>query len=171
MTSAVETCASGVRLGGKAAALVCLLLATAPLPAAVADQPFSGAVTAADMAGLQRKAYEAAVVQAMRVKRFASIGQLCRLLSAEDAAIIVRNADAMIEDERALLAPGDSAWARAYRDGVGAGAFQSASPLDVKDDEACRRFAAPGGVLAKIRTWTGKRVEEGGIILSPRTMP
>lgn len=169
MTSEVGACANRVHLVGKAAALVCLLLA-APLPGS-ADHPSTAAITARDMADLQRKAYEGVVVQAMRVKRFASIGRLCGVLSAEDAEIIYRNANAMIEEERALLEPGDSAWARAYRDGVSAGAFQSASPLDVKNDEACRRFAAPGGVLAKIRTWTGKQVEEGGIILSPRTMP
>jgi hypothetical protein len=147
------------------------LIMVLPLPAWASGQTQSPELTADDLAELQRKAYQAAVVQATRVKRFASIGQLCGVLSPDDAAMIERNANAVIDEERALLAPADSAWASAYRDGVNDGAFRSASPFDVKDDAACGRFAAPGGVLAKVRSWTGKPIEEGGIILSPRTMP
>jgi hypothetical protein len=125
-----------------------------------------------DLAALQRDAFRGAAVQAMRVRRMASIGRLCGLLSAQDDAAIRASADAMLADERSLLAPGDAAMAETYLDGLRDGAFRAADLRDVTDAASCRRFAEPGGALDRILTWNGKPPRTvNGVLMSPRTTP
>jgi len=140
-----------------------LLLTAAPCDAATGDK--------LDQAAVARAMYKGAVTTAMKLKRLMLIGQICGVLSRDEATIIQDNADALIAGEATHLSSADSEWARSYREGVNDGAFRSADPADERSDEACRRFAAPGGPLGKIRTWTDKPIDENGIRLSPRTIP
>ncbi|WP_420138551.1 hypothetical protein [Sphingomonas sp.] len=114
------------------------------------------APTPADLASLQRQAFKAAAVQAMRVNRLSNIGRLCHLLSPEQDAAIRRHAQAMVDDERSLLAPEDRGFAEAYSEGLQDGAFRAADLFDQIGEENCRRFAAPDGPLEKIKTWQGR---------------
>ncbi len=148
---------------GLAYAAGVLLLSAAPCAAATGDKLDQGSVA--------RAMYKGAVATAMKLKRLMLIGQICGVLSQDEATIIQDNADALIAGEATHLSSADAEWARSYREGVSDGAFRSADPADERSDEACHRFAAPGGPLGKIRTWTDKPIDENGIRLSPRTMP
>lgn len=152
------------------ARIAAILIIVLPIP--VAAGQVRPEIETGDLAALQREAFRGAAVQAMRVRRMADIGRLCGLLSAQDDAAIRASADAMQEDERSLLAPGDAAMAEAYLNGLRDGAFRAADLRDVTDAASCRRFAEPGGPLDRILTWNGKPPRTvNGVLMSPRTTP
>ena len=107
---------------------------------------------------------------AMRIRRLVLIGQICRKLSEQDAAIILKNSIAEMEEARASLSGEDRNWSKTWLEGLATGTMQTVDPAE-QDEASCDRFAKPGGPLTKIMTWTGKPQYVGGIIASPRTIP
>lgn len=121
---------------------------------------------------LMRQGFVGTAARMVRIQRLVSIGVLCQSLSEEDAELIFSNADEEITYAYGRLAEQHQAWASAYLEGVRMGALQSADLLDAVNEDACRRFAAPGGDLVKILTWTDRPQEiSPGIRASPRTLP
>ncbi|MDJ0275896.1 hypothetical protein QLH51_03650 [Sphingomonas sp. 2R-10] len=119
-----------------------------------------------------RALFASLAVPMVRMERLVAIGQLCRSLNEETAALIVERASAEVLEARRELGGGDLAWADTYLEALRAGAFRSARLSDVADDPSCRRFAEPGGTLTKLLTWTDEPQQVSpGIAASPRTTP
>lgn len=125
-----------------------------------------------DMAAMQRQLFRGHAVLAVGIQRLVGMGLLCRVLSDEDAQLIQANADETADYERSRLSQHDREWAEAYLEGLQDGAFRAADLSRDISPEACERFAAPGGDLVKILTWTDRPQEIApGIRASPRTLP
>lgn len=138
----------------------------------VAAAQDASADTPPDMAAIQRQLFQANAVLAVRIQRLVGIGLLCQVLSDEDAKLIQANAEEGAEYERSQLREQDREWAETYQQGLRDGAFRAADLMREINPEACQRFAAPGGDLVKILTWTDRPQEIApGIRASPRTLP
>ncbi|WP_427791700.1 hypothetical protein [Brevundimonas diminuta] len=108
---------------------------------------------------------------AVRIERLVRIGVLCRRLSDEDAALIVANAGQEADSYRALLTAAQREQFALYNEGLRQGALVAADP-GIPDAAACEAFAAPGGTLVKLLTWTGRpQFISPGVLASPRTLP
>ncbi|WP_292225508.1 hypothetical protein [Brevundimonas sp.] len=149
--------------------LACAAGMAAPC-AAVAQE--AGDQVSPDMAAIQRQLFRGHAVLAVRIQRLVGMGLLCRLLSDEDALLIQNNANADADYERSRLPEKDREWAEVYTQGLQDGAFRAADLSQEIGPEVCQKFAAPGGPLVKILTWTDRPQEIApGIRASPRTLP
>lgn len=133
----------------------------------------SGQPMPADLPGLLAwKKWQGVAMNTVRIERLVLVGQLCRVLEPSDAATIVRNAHAELDQDRRQLADQDRRRAKDWLRALRMGATQSARISDVTDEASCQRFAAPYGTLSKLLTWTDKPQEASpGVRASPRTLP
>jgi hypothetical protein len=116
--------------------------------------------------------YKGQAATSVRLEWLIRTGVICHLLAEEDAKTIFAAGKQELDYAASLLADEDKVPAQIYLEGVRAGAFRSAEVVSELNDEACRHFGRPGGPLAKIMTWTGKRQYTAqGTLASPRTIP
>ena len=121
---------------------------------------------------LRRALFTGVAMQTVRMERLVAIGQLCRSLSGETAALIVERASEELHKAQQELDGEDRQWAKAYLEGLRVGAFQSARLSEAADEPSCRRFVEPGGILTKLMTWTDEPQQAAlGILAIPRTVP
>lgn len=124
-----------------------------------------------DHARLQYELVKAHAGLAVRIERLVSTGVLCRLLSEEDAKLIVTNGRQEMEFGQSVLPDERQADFAIYLEGLRKGAALAAEP-GIPSDAECATFARPGGTLVKLLTWTGRRqYSSPGILASPRTIP
>lgn len=124
-----------------------------------------------EYARLQYDLVKAQAGLAVRIERLAGIGRLCRLLSEEDARLIVANGREEMEFGQSVLSEDQRARFAIYLEGLRQGALiaaDSGPPSPVQ----CEEFAQPGGPLVKLLTWTGRQqFISPGVVASPRTIP
>ncbi|MBT2245815.1 hypothetical protein JQK15_20075 [Sphingobium sp. BHU LFT2] len=119
-----------------------------------------------------RRIFKAMAVQTVALERLATIGQLCRMVSDEDAQAIRRNAAGILEAHKNALHPEDQLWAGTYLEGMRIGATQSGILKEDRDEAGCGRFAQAGGALMRVMTWTDKpQYTKEGLLASPRMIP
>ena len=124
-----------------------------------------------DYAKLQYDVVKAQAGLAVRIEYLAGIGILCRLLSEDDARLIVANGQAEMELGRSVLFDDQQAEFAIYLDGLRHGAL-AAGGSGPPSTAQCEEFAQPGGALIKLLTWTGRQqFISPGILASPRTIP
>lgn len=124
------------------------------------------------MVGQDRALFAAVAMRMVRMERLVTIGRLCGSLDEKTGALIVERASVELREVQQELGGEERARADAYLAGLRAGAFQSAQVTEAVDAPSCRRFAEPGGTLAKLMTWTDEPQEIApGILANPRTVP
>lgn len=122
-------------------------------------------------AQLQYDLVKAHASLAVRIEYLTGVGVLCRLLSDEDARLIVANGQEEMELGRSVLLDGQQAEFAIYLEGLRQGAL-AAGGSGPPSTAQCEEFAQPGGTLIKLLTWTGRQqFISPGILASPRTLP
>lgn len=122
-------------------------------------------------AALQYDLVKAQASLAVRIEHLAGIGILCRVLSEDDARLIVANGREEMELGRSALFDEQQAEFAIYLEGLRQGA-RAAGGSEPPSPAQCETFAQPGGTLTKLLTWTGRQqFISPGILASPRTIP
>lgn len=122
-------------------------------------------------AQLQYDLVKAQASLVVRIEYLTGIGVLCRLLSDDDARLIVANGREEMELGRSVLLEDQEAEFAIYLEGMRQGAL-AAGGSGPPSPAQCEEFAQPGGTLIKLLTWTGRQqFISPGILASPRTLP
>jgi hypothetical protein len=161
-------------------ALVVVLTMAGPAPAQIvssADEEAAREVlqhlmrTDPEFAEVQFRLVKSQAALSVRIERLVATGVLCKLLSEDDARLIVANGRQDMNAGRVLLLEEQKDAFEIYWEGLRDGA-QAASDHAPPEPAVCEAFSRPGGTLVKLLTWTDRpQFLDSGVRASPRTLP